>query len=229
MTISVFGGLTEAEVKALTTACGTRRVGAGEAVFREGDEGDEVFVVVGGRVRIAKAISLDVDRTLATVERGGVFGEQALVGGGARSASALAVEPTEVLVLTRDGFLGLAGRDPALGFKVMGRLAAILAERLQATTDLLRDTVHWGLEVSGAAALDLQHVIHARTAIDVVLVNGERFEGRLIKAEPTRHGDLVLFFTDLEEQLRLVPYHAIVRLRFPLDAALATAAAAGED
>lgn len=223
MATSVFDGLTDAEVQSLTRACETRSHAAGEAVFSEGDDGDDVFVVLSGRVRIAKALSVTTDKTLELVDRGGVFGELALLGGGQRSASASALEATEVLVLTREGFLGLAERDPALGFKIMGRLAAILAQRLQTTTDLLRDTVKWSLEISGAAELDLQHLIHASPDVEVRLDGGETFDGRLLKAEPTARGELLLTFADSRDDLRLIPFHALISLRLSRAAALTPA------
>lgn len=222
MATSVFEGLSDAEVDALKRACETRSHAAGEAVFNEGDDGDDVFVVLSGRIRIAKALSLSTDKTLELVDRGGVFGELALLGGGQRSASASALEAAEVLVLTREGFLGLAEHDPGLGFKIMGRLAAILAQRLQATTDLLRDTVRWSLEISGAAALDLQHLINAHPDVEVRLAGGDTFVGRLLKAEPTVRGELLLTFADSDDELRLVPYHALTSLRLPRAVALAT-------
>lgn len=225
MATSVFDGLSDDEVQSLMRACETRSHAAGEAVFHEGDAGDDVFVVLSGRIRIAKALSLSTDKTLELVDRGGVFGELALLGGGQRSASASAMEAAEVLVLTRDGFLGLAERDPALGFKIMGRLAAILAQRLQTTTDLLRDTVRWSLEISGAAELDLQHLIHAHPNVEVRLAGGETFHGRLLKAEPTAHGELLLTFADVHDDLRLVPFHALTSLRL----AKATALVAAEE
>ena len=54
-----------------------------------GEEGDDLYIVISGRIRVAKAISLDVDRTLATLGPGAVFGELAMVGEGTRSASAI--------------------------------------------------------------------------------------------------------------------------------------------
>jgi len=132
------------------------------------------------------------------------------------------VEAAAVHDLTRDGFLGLAERDPALGFKIMGRLAAILAQRLQTTTELLRDTVRWSLEISGAAELDLQHLIHAHPNVEVQVAGGETFEGRLLKAEPTARGELLLTFADIRDDLRLVPFHALTSLRLPKAIALAS-------
>lgn len=223
MAMNMFDGLSTAEVDRLVEACGVSKFEPNQSIFVEGSDGDEVLIVRSGKVRIAKAIGVDTDRTLAMVGEGGVFGELALVGGGPRSASAIATEPTEVLALTREKFFSLAEADAKLGLKVMGKLAAVLGERLQMTTDLLRDTVHWGLEVSGASKLDLHHVINARTHLAVALLDGQRFEGQLLKADPTVHGELLLTFADLEEQLRIVPFHAVASLRLAKEPAFAAA------
>lgn len=210
--VNVLAGLDEGELTQLASVCRESSFAAGEKVFAEGDSGDELFIVRSGRVRIAKAISLDVDRTLSVLGSGGAFGELAMVGEGSRSASAVALEPTVVLALSKEGFATLTEQAPVLGLKVMGRFAAMLGERLRVTTDLLRDTVSWGLEVSGAAALDLHRVIHTRARVSVALVNGERLTGELLKVERAEAGTL-LTISGLEDELHLVPYHAVVQLR----------------
>jgi hypothetical protein len=117
-----------------------------------------------------------------------------------------------VLALARERFLALTEDSPRLGLKVMGRFAAILAERLQVTTDLLRDTVHWGLEVAGAAQLDLHHVLRTQAVLEAALGNGDRIRGHLVKVDVTQGGGLVLTITD-EDAVHLVPWHAVVSLR----------------
>lgn len=211
MSVDVFEGLDDDDVERLQRACAQTRYAPGQTVFDEGDAGDDLFIVRSGRVRIAKALAGDVARTLAVVERGGVFGELALVGSGTRSATATALEDTVVLALSRERFVELTEESPRLGVKVMGRFAAILAERLHLTTDLLRDTIRWGLEVSGAAALDLHHVVRSSASLVASLSNGDRVTGQLVKVEPTQ-GGLMLTIAD-DEALHLVPYHAVVSLR----------------
>jgi CRP/FNR family cyclic AMP-dependent transcriptional regulator len=212
VSVDMFHGLPPDEVEALVAACKRGHYEPGQAVFVEGDSDDDLYIVKSGRIRISKAISQDTDRTLAVVERGGVFGELALVGASSRSATASALEPTEVLALTRDGFGGLADRSPQLGLKVMGKLATVLAERLQTTTDLLRDTVNWSLEVSGAAQLDLHHVIQARASVEVALTNGDRLKGQILKVEQTAGGVIVTLAGD-GDALHLLPWHAVMSLR----------------
>lgn len=215
--INVLEGLSDEEIARLVAICRESSHEAGATIFTEGDVGEDLYIVRTGRVRIAKAISLEVDRTLTRLGPGGVFGELAMVGVGSRSATAVCEEPTTILALAQDSFLTLTETEPGLGLKVMGRFAAMLADRLRVTTDLLRDTVSWGLEVSGAAKLDLHEMITARAAVVVALSNGERLAGRLLKVDTNEAGTL-LTLSGVDSQLHLVPYHAVVAIH--LDAAL---------
>lgn len=213
-TVNVLEGLSPDEVQRLVAACQETSHAAGEVIFSEGDEGDVLYIVRSGRVRIAKAIGLDVDRTLTILGVGGVFGELVIVGEGLRSATVMALEPTRVLAMSRETFVRLTEEAPALGLKVMGRFAAMLADRLRMTTDLLRDTVQWGLEISGAAALDLHRVAGNRTRLTVTLTGGETFSGRLLSAERSDSG-LLLTFSGEDGDVHLIPYHALARIRMP--------------
>lgn len=223
--IDVLAGLSREELERFVSGCRTIRLAAGEFAFREGDPGDEVFIVRSGRVRIAKAISLDAHRTLALVGPGGIFGELAMVDQGPRSASAEATEASEVLALAREPFETLVREAPALGARILGRFAATLAERLRFTNDLLRDTVAWGLDVSGAAALNLEGIVHAQPVIDVRLGSGQEVVGRLLKVEHHAHGIDLLVRETRDEKLYLIPYHAVVSISFPGEQAAILAAA----
>jgi CRP-like cAMP-binding protein len=213
--IDVLEGLGSDELASFVQGARTLRLKAEERVFGEGDEGDEVFVVRFGRVRIAKAISLESERTLAVVGPGGIFGELAMADSGPRSASATAVEASEVLAIGRDAFQKLVKEKSELGAKMLGRFAATLAERLRLTNDLLRDTVAWGLEVSGAAALNLQEIIKVAPTVSVTLTTGKEIVGRLLKVEKSATGVDILMKEDRDDRLVFVPYHAVVSIGFP--------------
>lgn len=107
--VSLFRGLDEAATDLLAPAFVTRKVAAGEAVFREGDLGDAFFVVREGTVRVVAD-----GGEVARLGPGRYFGEMALVTGQPRNASVIADVETELLVLGAEDFHGLMGRFPAL-------------------------------------------------------------------------------------------------------------------
>ena len=98
-----------------------RRVLAGDWVIREGDEADDLFVVLRGRLRVV-ATSDEGERTLRILGPGAAIGELALLTGAPRSASVQAVRDTTLLQLRRDRFVELMERD--------GRFAAAVAREL---------------------------------------------------------------------------------------------------
>jgi predicted acylesterase/phospholipase RssA/CRP-like cAMP-binding protein len=94
---------------------------AGDWVIREGDEADDLFVVLRGRLRVV-ATSDEGERTLRVLGPGAAIGELALLTGAPRSASVQAVRDTTLLQLRRDRFVELMERD--------GRFAATVAREL---------------------------------------------------------------------------------------------------
>jgi CRP-like cAMP-binding protein len=103
----------------------TRTVPQGTVIFEEGDEGEEMFGVVAGKVELR----LKGGRVLM-VEPDAIFGEMALVDKAPRSATAVAVEETTLAVIDRRRFLFLVGETPTFALQVMSSLA----ERLRAAT-----------------------------------------------------------------------------------------------
>jgi SulP family sulfate permease len=108
-----------------------RMIAEGDAVFRRGDSGDELFVIRRGRVRIVLPVSSTRGHHLATFTRGDFFGEIAFLDGDARTADAVALSDTQLFVLSRRLFDAAARTAPALPGEVFSRLAQVLAQRLR--------------------------------------------------------------------------------------------------
>lgn len=132
-----------------------RRVGEGDYIFDEGSPGDGLFVVESGRVEIAARSVPGRQHRLAVMEPGEYFGEMAVFDGGARSASAIALEPSTLhfvptnvlqLLLERSPMLAAAlVRDSSLRTREFNRryLQEMLkAERLNLVERLARTIVH---------------------------------------------------------------------------------------
>lgn len=100
---------------------------AGEVIFREGDAAAHMYVVKSGAVDIRRG-----NRTLETVEAGGIFGEMALVDGAPRSADAVAHDDAEVVPIGEKQFLLLVSQTPYFALAVM----AVVARRLRAMNKL---------------------------------------------------------------------------------------------
>jgi uncharacterized protein len=130
----LFEGLSQWEARKVVLMGMLRRVLPGEYAIRRGEQGRELYMVITGRVVVTDQDMDGVERTLAIVEPGGVFGETGILADGYRMSSARADVSSEVLRLDFDAFERLRKRFPYTAAKVFRNLAQLLGQRLQDTT-----------------------------------------------------------------------------------------------
>jgi SulP family sulfate permease len=111
---------------------------AGQRIFNKDDEGDELFIIRRGIVRIVLPLEKDRYHILATFGRGNFFGEIAFLDRGRRSADAVADRDTDLFVISRKKFDEVSKTNPLVGVKLFARLARGLAIRLRYTDAELR-------------------------------------------------------------------------------------------
>lgn len=99
----------------------TQRAVAGETLFVEGDEGQVMFVVLEGQVRLSVT-----GRTVERVGKGGVFGEMALIDDAPRSATATAITDCTLVPVTSPRFRSLVKESPDFALDIMRLMAARL-------------------------------------------------------------------------------------------------------
>ncbi len=102
---------------------------AGEVIFERGDRGAGMYIIGYGSVKIyLETEGQEIE--LAVLEKHDFFGEVALVGELPRTASARALENTEVIGFFRPELLELISRAPTIGAKILFRLAEVIGTRL---------------------------------------------------------------------------------------------------
>ena len=142
----LFAGLDD---DALTRVVGAGRdleLRRGDVLFREGDDPDELFVVMSGRIAIANRSIDGRESMVALMEEGDLFGEMGLFDGRGRSAEARALESSVVTAVPYGPVRSLYEDDPAL----LWRVVAMLAGRLRTMDAALADSVF--LDVTGRTA-----------------------------------------------------------------------------
>jgi CRP-like cAMP-binding protein len=108
-----------------------RVVGAGSVLFRQGAVGDEAFLIQKGRIELSMKSATGKRIVLGELGRGDIVGELALIGGGARLATATALSDLTLVVVTRADFdRRLDGLDP-----VMRRVLSSLTDKLKAMSE----------------------------------------------------------------------------------------------
>lgn len=211
--IPVFNGLTSDEIKLLASAATQVEKKAGEVIFKEGEPGGDLQVIISGKVKITKKILAEVDRTMLTLQRGGVFGELSVISGDSRTASAIAVTDTLLLSVNRESFCKVTEENPELGRKLHLNLLKIVGSRLQTTTELYRQAAGWGLEISGAVKLNYSQLIADHVNITLELLSGNKISGQLLKADHNESGVEMMVKTD-DERIVIVPFHAVSEISF---------------
>ncbi|MEK6719522.1 MAG: Crp/Fnr family transcriptional regulator [Chloroflexota bacterium] len=106
-TVPLFAGLAPAALGDVANSLVARRFRRGEVIFHQGDPGNALFIVESGVVKISLPSEAGEEAILATLQVGEFFGELALLDGAPRSATAVAMEPSRMLVLARDRFRAL--------------------------------------------------------------------------------------------------------------------------
>ena len=124
---ALFEGVSDAAIDAIGAVCSQRRAEEGDSVYELGDDADDVYLVVSGRVRFALGVGNRVESAGSIMEPGVVFGWAALVDQPRRVATAICLEPTTLLVIPGRSLLGILGEHPDDGYVVMRRLATMIA------------------------------------------------------------------------------------------------------
>ncbi len=125
----LFSRLSERELLRVMQVADVRPYNAGEDVIREGDRGDELFIVLSGTVRVTKGESL-----LTVLGRGEHFGEMALIRSVPRSATVTSDGASELIVIRRPDFFDILRTEHEMAVKLLWQFLGVLASRLDQTS-----------------------------------------------------------------------------------------------
>jgi len=132
--IPIFRHLTYKEQTAILSIASTKAFPAESEILTEGQSGDELYIVVKGRVRVETG-----GVGVAELRTGGHFGEMGLVDHAPRSATVRALEPTRAMVIARGELMQLMKREPILAVKLLWSFVQVLSDRLRATNNELSE------------------------------------------------------------------------------------------
>ncbi len=129
--IPIFGGLTVAEAAEFFEVAVETSSGAGTTLFREGDDGDALLVILEGEVQVSRK-----GVELARLGKHTVLGEMTLVGEGeARSATATALSDVKALTIPSKRVQKMLKQDSVAALKVVANLAGVMSKRLAAINE----------------------------------------------------------------------------------------------
>jgi len=172
--IKMFDLLDEDDRVALAAVIDDMTVPAGQTLFQAGDPGDSLFIVREGQIELFIKDTAGQKIVLHTAEPGDMFGELAMLDAGSRTASALALTQTELLVLDRDDLILLFKRIPDAALHMLASLTALtrkadellrtrvsrnLNEEMEVHSSVLLRIADWLAWFSGSMPFLLSHTV----------------------------------------------------------------------
>ena len=135
--VPVFSLLDAQERSTLAKLLETEHFKEGDYIFRLGDAGHSLYIVLNGRTQVYVENTEGEKIVLAENEPGDVFGEISLLDGGPRTATAVAIEATDLLRLDRESLQELVSTHPHAAIDLL----TVMGRRLRSTDELLRSHV----------------------------------------------------------------------------------------
>ena len=174
-TVPIFSELSEPDIASLGRLTSRRTCPKDTVVFFENEEGDSFFIIVDGRIKVTILGDDGREVILSVLGRGDFFGEMALLDNEPRSATAIAVEDTELLSLHRNDFQSVLTDNRS----IMSALIKILTARLRRANH----------QISTLALLDVYGRV-ARVIVDTARDEGKRLKDGRIAFRRATHQEI---------------------------------------
>lgn len=162
----LFAALDDEAAAALMESMTTSRLDRGNILFREGDQGDRLYVIGEGKIKLGLTSVDGRENLLAILGPGEMFGELSLFDPGPRTATATAIAETQLLALGHEDLDSFLLGRPA----VAANLLTALARRLRRANETLADLVFTDVPGRVAKALLDLSIRFGRPAEDGILV-----------------------------------------------------------
>jgi CRP/FNR family transcriptional regulator, cyclic AMP receptor protein len=135
--VPLFASLDDDSAKELRSLLREKTVPRNMPLFNQGDQGNAMYLIESGRVRISIRAEDEQELTLAELAQGDFFGEMSIIDGRQRSADARVLEEARLAVLAREDFLRFVRTKPDVALEML----SALTDRLRRTDELLRSRV----------------------------------------------------------------------------------------
>jgi len=133
----LFRGLDDDSAASLRGTMSPVKISKGNTLFKEGDKGDRLYVVLEGKLKLGTASGDGRENLLSILGPGEMFGELSLFDPQPRTSTATAVTDARLLALSHDQVIGLITAHPRVALELLERLA----QRLRRSNEVLADLV----------------------------------------------------------------------------------------
>lgn len=199
--------------------CG-RSYNPGDLIFREGDMGNEMYIIQSGKVKITKQLKNGEEKTLVILGPGDFFGEMAVIDKDVRSANAVALDASRLIALDEEVFEMHMQTNPKIVKKILKNLTSRLrdanqqianlmikdANRLVCNTILLVVHKH-GQEGSGGITMDIPFTVQELSKMcGLDLTKTQEIVDKLVKAKVVTLVNGTIVVTSLENLEKFIKF-----------------------
>ncbi|MCL1928237.1 MAG: GGDEF domain-containing protein [Treponema sp.] len=139
-----FSAMSELEFVAVLAFMERHLLKKKEAIFNEGDTGQDMFILLSGALSASKKQSDGTQRWMFDISPGAFFGEMSIIANEPRSATITAKEDSELMVLQGIDFYRIIFEHPMMGIKMLNSIGAVQNGWLNQNSKYLKDLVQWG-------------------------------------------------------------------------------------
>jgi diguanylate cyclase (GGDEF)-like protein len=188
---SIFSGLNPREGAALLSFAERRHINRGRVLFRQGDPGDRLYVVLSGKMAVSVRLPGGEELKIEEFSKGNFFGEMSIFEDEPRSASCYCIEDADLLALEKNKFRNFIAQEPVIANKIMLAILQTTTTWLKKRSSLLSDLVIWDEEARRRVVTDAMTGLYNRRFLD------EALEDHFTRARTYRK-DLTLIMVDLD-------------------------------
>lgn len=127
----LFENLSEEELQKIKGLLKKVMFKKGDSIFAEGEETRGIFLIQSGKIEIFKSTVDGWKQTLSVLGPGSFFGELSIIENRRHEANAVAIEDSELFLITKEDFRGIEGEDLELAVKILKKLVAVLSKNLR--------------------------------------------------------------------------------------------------
>jgi diguanylate cyclase (GGDEF)-like protein len=169
--VGLFSHLSAAELELLSDHLAAVELSEGQTLFREGDTGNDMFILSEGAAAVSILLPDGKEREIARFAPGDFFGEMSIFDNAPRSASCRALAKSSLFSLSRDAFADIIREHPQMAQKLMYRMLNVTTQRLRGTSEFVSEMVLWGEDARKRAVTDELTGVYNRRFLEDSLGN----------------------------------------------------------
>jgi diguanylate cyclase (GGDEF)-like protein len=169
--VGIFSLLSPEEIQRVAEHLASAELAAGETLFREGDEGNDLYIIAKGSVAITIRLPDGAEREIVRFAPGEFFGEMSIFDNAPRSASCRSLEASALYSLSKSAFSDIIELHPRIAQKLMYRMLNVTTQRLRGTSEFVSEMVLWGESARRRAITDELTGVYNRRFLEDSLGN----------------------------------------------------------